>query len=57
MQSLINLRPLLAREALIDDLGVAVDAQVVDGSGIARGGSGVATTSWCIVAQHASATS
>jgi len=38
-----NLRPLLARETLEDDLGVAVDAQVLDCVGVAEGRGAVAS--------------
>ena len=37
-----NVRPLLPGEALVDDLGVGVDAQVVDGGGVLRAARAVA---------------
>jgi len=37
----VNLRSLLACEALVDDLGIAIDAQVVDGEGVGRRGRAV----------------
>lgn len=33
-----NVRSLLASEALVDDLGVAIDAQVIDSLGVGRVG-------------------
>lgn len=36
-----NVRSLLSCEALVDDLGVAVDAQVLDGGGVGRGAGAV----------------
>lgn len=39
-----NVRSLLASEALEDDLGVAVDAQVLDGLGVGGGGRAVGAT-------------
>lgn len=38
-----NVRSLLSGEALEDDLGLAVDAQVVDRLGVRRAGGAVAT--------------